>query len=71
MKEREEVAVITGTARGIGRRAALTLAEEGYRIAVNDLEAPEETLRELRAAGTEALSIPGDVSDEDAVCGNA
>jgi NAD(P)-dependent dehydrogenase (short-subunit alcohol dehydrogenase family) len=37
LKEREEVAVVTGTARGIGRRVTLTLAEEGYRIAANDL----------------------------------
>ena len=69
MKEREEVAVVTGAARGIGRRVARTLAEEGYRIAANDLEAPEETLRELGAAGAEALPIPGDVSDEIAVRG--
>ena len=69
MKEREEVAIVTGAARGIGRRVALTLAEEGYRIAANDLEAPEETLQELRAGGTEVLSIPGDVSDEVAVRG--
>jgi NAD(P)-dependent dehydrogenase (short-subunit alcohol dehydrogenase family) len=69
LNERREVAVVTGTARGIGRRAALTLADEGYRIAANDLEAPQETLRELRTAGTEALPIPGDVSDETAVRG--
>jgi NAD(P)-dependent dehydrogenase (short-subunit alcohol dehydrogenase family) len=69
LKEREEVAVVTGAARGIGRRVTLTLAEEGYRIAANDLEAPEETLRELREAGAEALSVPGDISDEIAVRG--
>jgi NAD(P)-dependent dehydrogenase (short-subunit alcohol dehydrogenase family) len=67
LKEREEVAIVTGATRGIGRQAALTLAEQGYRIAANDLETPEETLRELRAAGAEALPIPGDVSDEAAV----
>jgi NAD(P)-dependent dehydrogenase (short-subunit alcohol dehydrogenase family) len=69
LKKREEVAVVTGAARGIGRRAALTLAEEGYRIAANDLEAPDETVRELRAAGADALAIPGDVSNEDVVRG--
>ena len=69
MKDGEEVAVVTGAARGIGRRAALTLAAEGYRIAANDLEAPEETLRDLREAGVEALSVPGDVSEEIAVRG--
>src|SRR5918994_3591513 len=64
MKEREEVAVVTGAARGIGRRVALVLAEEGFRIVANDLAAPEETLEELRSAGAEALSVAGDVSDE-------
>jgi NAD(P)-dependent dehydrogenase (short-subunit alcohol dehydrogenase family) len=67
VKEREEVAIVTGTARGIGRRVALVLAEEGFRIAANDLAAPEETLEELRSAGATALSVPGDVSDEAAV----
>ena len=58
------VAVVTGAARGIGRRVALTLAERGYRVAANDLEAPDATLEELRALGAPALSLPGDVSDE-------
>ena len=64
MKDREEVAVVTGAARGIGRRVALVLAEEGFRIVANDLAAPEETLEELRSAGAKTLSVPGDVSDE-------
>ncbi|HWI44540.1 MAG TPA: SDR family NAD(P)-dependent oxidoreductase, partial [Rubrobacter sp.] len=46
---REEVAVVTGAARGIGRRVALVLAKEGFRIVANDLAAPEETLEELRS----------------------
>ena len=61
------VAVVTGAARGIGRRVALTLAERGYRIAANDLAEPEGTLKELRSNGAEALSLPGDVSDEGSV----
>jgi NAD(P)-dependent dehydrogenase (short-subunit alcohol dehydrogenase family) len=59
--------VVTGAARGIGRRVALTLAERGYAVAANDLEAPEGTLDELEWIGNGALSLPGDVSDEDAV----
>jgi len=61
------VAVVTGAARGIGRRVALVLAERGYAVAANDVSTPEETLIELERAGAEALSIPGDVSDEEAV----
>jgi NAD(P)-dependent dehydrogenase (short-subunit alcohol dehydrogenase family) len=65
----EGVAIVTGAARGIGRQVALTLAEQDYRIAANDLEAAEKTLEELHTAGAQALSIPGDVSDEDQVRG--
>jgi NAD(P)-dependent dehydrogenase (short-subunit alcohol dehydrogenase family) len=69
LKQGERVAVVTGTARGIGRQVALTLAEGGYRIAANDLDVPETTLQDLRAAGVEAVTIPGDVSEEGAVHG--
>lgn len=61
------VAVVTGAARGIGRKVALVLAERGYAIAANDLSTPEETLGELERVGADALAIPGDVSDEMAV----
>ena len=67
--QEKRVAIVTGAARGIGRRVALTLAERGFAIAANDLAAPEETLEELRFMGAEALSVSGDVSDEAAVCG--
>jgi NAD(P)-dependent dehydrogenase (short-subunit alcohol dehydrogenase family) len=65
--EKQWVAVVTGAARGIGRRVALILAERGYVVAANDLSVPEETLSELERAGGEALAIPGDISDEEAV----
>jgi NAD(P)-dependent dehydrogenase (short-subunit alcohol dehydrogenase family) len=67
LKEREEVAVVTGAGRGIGRRVALVLAEEGFRVAANDLNAPDATVAELHSAGAEAIALPGDVSDEAAV----
>jgi NAD(P)-dependent dehydrogenase (short-subunit alcohol dehydrogenase family) len=63
------IAVVTGAARGIGRKVSLVLAERGYLVAANDLDAPEETLEELKQAGVNALSVPGDVSDEGAVRG--
>ena len=69
LKERDEVAVVTGAGRGIGRRVASVLAEEGFRIAANDLDGPVDTMDELRSAGARALSLPGDVSDEASVLG--
>ncbi len=69
MEKRAAVAVVTGAARGIGRRICSELAARGYAIAANDLNAPDETVHELRSAGAEALAIPGDVSDEAAVRG--
>jgi NAD(P)-dependent dehydrogenase (short-subunit alcohol dehydrogenase family) len=66
-RARARVAVVTGAARGIGRRVALMLAESGYAVAANDLSAPEQTLGELERVGAGALAIPGDVSDEEAV----
>jgi NAD(P)-dependent dehydrogenase (short-subunit alcohol dehydrogenase family) len=62
-------ALVTGAARGIGREVALTLAGRGYRIAANDLEAPEATVRELEEIGVESISLPGDVANEGAVRG--
>ncbi|HET7273304.1 MAG TPA: SDR family oxidoreductase [Rubrobacter sp.] len=69
MSTDERVAIVTGAARGIGRQVSLTLAERGYRICANDLEAPEGTLEELRSTGAEALPVPGNVSDEATVRG--
>ncbi|GLP66357.1 MULTISPECIES: SDR family NAD(P)-dependent oxidoreductase [unclassified Streptomyces] len=65
-------AVITGAGsrRGIGRATAHALAAAGYHIAVLDLdkEAAEDTAREVAARhGVEALGLPADVTDADAV----
>lgn len=67
MSDGRRVALVTGAGRGIGRRVSLELAGRGYAVAVNDLSEPEEVLGELRDTGMEALSVPGDVSDEAAV----
>jgi 3-oxoacyl-[acyl-carrier protein] reductase len=60
------VAIVTGAARGIGRAIALRLARDGFRIVIADLNlAPAERVRdEIIAAGSEAIAVRTDVSDE-------
>lgn len=64
-----KVAVVTGSASGIGRAVAEALAHEGMRLVLADVE--EEPLREaeqsLESSGTEVLAVPTDVSDPDSV----
>jgi len=58
-------ALVTGSDRGIGRGIALELAAAGCRVAVNYQKTPElanETVAELRALGTDAFAVQGDVS---------
>jgi NAD(P)-dependent dehydrogenase (short-subunit alcohol dehydrogenase family) len=66
-KERR-VALITGGARGLGRAAALRIAEEGRDIVIADvLDQGHETVKEIEALGQRALYIPTDVTDEASV----
>jgi 3-oxoacyl-[acyl-carrier protein] reductase len=61
-----KVAIVTGSARGIGRAIALKLAEVGADIVVNDIpaaaEALENTAGEIRALKRKALTVTADVS---------
>ena len=58
-------ALITGGSRGIGRAAADLLARAGARVALNylrDEASANAAVREIRAAGGEAMALAGDVS---------
>ncbi len=61
---RDRVALITGASRGIGRSIALALAAQGAKIvAVDvDLQVTEEFVAELKAAGTDAIAVQGNVT---------
>ena len=65
------VAFITGAAQGIGREIALKLADDGFNVAINDIQSNAENLnsvaKEVTAKGRVALPLFGDVSQEDAV----
>src|SRR5687768_18519026 len=61
----ENVAIVTGASRGIGRAVALALAEKGYSVAINyarNADAAEEAKREVESRGGRGLIVQADVS---------
>jgi 3-oxoacyl-[acyl-carrier protein] reductase len=69
MKLENRVAIVTGAAKGMGREICLTLAAEGARVAVaaRDLEPLKALAGEIEAAGSRAIAVTTDVTDEAAV----
>jgi NAD(P)-dependent dehydrogenase (short-subunit alcohol dehydrogenase family) len=59
-----KVALVTGSASGIGRASALKFAEEGAKVVVSDVnvDAGNETVELIKQAGGEATFIKCDVS---------
>lgn len=59
--------LITGGSRGIGAATALLAAREGYAVAVNYTSnslAADEVVRQIRAAGGQAITVQADVANE-------
>lgn len=62
----EKYALITGATRGIGKQIAITLAKQGYNIALNyrkENEELENTKKEIEEIGVQILAVKGDVSN--------
>ena len=60
-----KVAIVTGSARGIGQAIALKLAEVGATVVVNDIgesEPLESVAAEIRAMKRQSLAVTADVS---------
>jgi NAD(P)-dependent dehydrogenase (short-subunit alcohol dehydrogenase family) len=67
MRLANEVAVITGSANGIGRATAHLFAREGAKVVIADIDATngEQAAKTIREAGGKASFLRIDVSQED------
>jgi 3-oxoacyl-[acyl-carrier protein] reductase len=66
----DQVALVTGASRGIGKAIALALAAEGAHVAINyasSSTAADEVVAEIEAMGGQAIAVQADVSQADAV----
>ncbi|GEN30395.1 3-oxoacyl-[acyl-carrier protein] reductase [Cerasibacillus quisquiliarum] len=66
----DQVALVTGASRGIGREIALELARHGAHVAVNyagSKEKAESVVQEIESLGRKAIAIQADVKDEQSV----
>jgi 2-deoxy-D-gluconate 3-dehydrogenase len=61
-------ALVTGASRGLGQGIAVALAGAGADVAAADIEAlkPEETVKQITAAGRRGFALVGDLSKPDA-----
>jgi 3-oxoacyl-[acyl-carrier protein] reductase len=59
-----KVAIVTGSARGIGKAIALKFAKDGYDVVISDIleDVAKETAKEIEALGQKSLVVVADVS---------
>ena len=66
MRLKDKVAIITGSARGIGQATALKFAAEGARVVVCDLDrkSVDEVVAQILSAGGQAIGFVVNVTDQ-------
>ncbi|MBK6430657.1 3-oxoacyl-ACP reductase FabG [Candidatus Amarolinea dominans] len=69
MRLQDKVAIITGSARGIGRATALAFADQGAQVVVCDLDVTggEQTAADIRASGGRAIFVQVNVTERASV----
>jgi NAD(P)-dependent dehydrogenase (short-subunit alcohol dehydrogenase family) len=65
----DKIAIVTGGGKGIGRAISLRFANEGAMVAIweKDLDAAEETSKQINDSGRTAVSIECEISDKNSV----
>lgn len=60
---KDKVVIVTGSGRGIGKAVALKFADQGCKLVISDLNEAdiEETVKEIKAKGTDAIGIKSNV----------
>ncbi len=72
MQFKDKVAIVTGGGRDIGREVSLKLAAAGAKVCINyanDQASANETLRQIQAAGGQAIVHRANAADAQAVAG--
>jgi NAD(P)-dependent dehydrogenase (short-subunit alcohol dehydrogenase family) len=58
------VALVTGSAQGLGKDIALTLAQAGASLVLADMVVAAETAKQVEAVGSRCISVQADISKE-------
>lgn len=66
-----KIALVTGAGTGVGKAVAIALAKAGYNVALAGRRPGplDETAGEIKAAGTQALPVPTDISKRESIVG--
>ncbi|BBO86854.1 hypothetical protein DSCOOX_00340 [Desulfosarcina ovata subsp. ovata] len=66
---KNRVALITGSASGMGKQTAMRMAENGAKIVINDIvsEKVDETVKEFKKAGFDVIGKVADICNKSSV----
>jgi NAD(P)-dependent dehydrogenase (short-subunit alcohol dehydrogenase family) len=65
MKLKDKVAIITGSAQGIGAAFAIGYAAEGAKVVIADISDGKDAVKAVEKAGSQAIYVKTDVSRQD------